>query len=793
LRRKNGISWRVWLLANRRTVVLSGLVLVLSALLAAFSLHARHLSLIVQKQFEGKRWSLPSKIYSDSFLIYPGQNVRGIRLTDRLERLGYHPVTGRITQPGEYHVSAGRMDIFLHEFTYPDREVRGYPVRLLLQDGQIRKIMNPSDEEEPLVELEPELISALYADTWEERRLVRLDEVSPWLIQAVLAVEDSRFFEHFGLDPRGIARAAWVNLKNFRIVQGGSTITQQLVKNFYLTNRKTLSRKFDEAIMALLLERNYSKDEILEAYLNEVYFGQNGRMGIYGVGEASRYYFGKKPKNLTLGEAALLAGVLNSPNLFSPFHDPERSAKRQVVVLDRMRKLGMISGEDYADALTEKFPDHPPAQQRRRAPYFVDYVRQQLEADYPPEALISDGLRIFTTLDSEQQIEAEASLKTGLDRLEARFPKLKRKAPEDRLQGLIVVLQPQTGYIRAMVGGRDYSVSQFNRVAQARRQPGSLFKLFVYAAALSRETGSAKPPYTLASLIDDTPLTIETPNGTWSPENYDRTFNGPVTLRTALEKSLNVATVRLARDVGIDRVVDLAHAAGIRTPLDAVPSLALGTSEVIPLEMASAYNTIANGGIRAEPIAVKAVVTPDGEVLERRNIEMTQVMTPQQAYLLTDLLEGVAERGTARTIQKLNIDRPVAGKTGTSNNYRDAWFAGFTPELFSLVWIGFDQYDSSGAGRRAVVPLTGANAALPIWADFIKQADRGIPPSDFVAPPGIVVEKVDPQTGRVAGLGCPEGVTEVFIRGTEPESACNRPGRVARGILNWFKKVLSIE
>jgi penicillin-binding protein 1B len=787
---------RRWKINIRKKVLLMLLGTALAGLVILSASYIHFLFVIVTERFEGERWDLPSKIYSDSLILYPGQDITGIRLIDRLTRLDYRPVSMHPERPGEYHLSPDRLEIFLHDFLYPDLDVKGSLVHFELDHEKIVKIIDPQmTSERVLVELEPELIAAIYYETWEERVLVRLDEVPPHLVNAILAVEDARFYQHIGIDPRSTARALWVNLKRGAIVQGGSTLTQQLVKNFYLNQEKTLTRKLNEALMALLLEMRYSKEEILEAYLNEIYMGQSGTMGIYGVGEAARFYFGKKPRNLTVGESALLAGVIKSPNLFSPFHHPEKAIARKVHVLNRVRKLEMISDDQYRDALHEKIPLQPPVGQQREAPYFVDFVRQQLLDDYPPEVLVSEGFRIFTTLDMQLQHQAEETLLRGLKQLETRYPSLYRDDQANPLQGSLVVLQPQTGHIKAMVGGRDYSVSQFNRATQAHRQPGSLFKLFVYAAAISQET----PPYTAATLIDDSPFTWASTEGSWTPENYDKTYHGPVTLRTALEKSLNVATVKLAQDVGLDRVVDTAHALGIRSPLNPVPSLALGTSEVIPLDIAVAYATIANGGMRTVPLAVKEVVDQTNRVLKRRTLEMDQVLTAQEAYLLTHLLEGVVDEGTGRGVRNLGVSRPVAGKTGTSSDYRDAWFAGFTPELLALVWVGFDQdvldhqRNSKETSKvdQEKAPLTGASAAVPIWADFIKQATAGLPPSDFVVPPGILFIKINPRTGLISTIRCPDGIDEAFIKGTQPTETCIPSNGFTRGVLKWLRNLLS--
>ena len=790
------IQWKKFKLRLKKRDLLILLGVAFGGGLVLLSIYTYSLHTIVAERFEGNRWNHPSKIYSDSFILYPGQDIEGIHLVDRLTRLGYREVATPPKSQGEFHLGPDTVQIYLHDFSYPDQDFEGFPILMTLHQGKITEIKNQREDRSlALVELEPELIAAIYNGTWEERNLLQLNEVSPHLIIAVLAVEDSRFYEHRGVDPWSVARAIWVNLKSGAIVQGGSTLTQQLVKNFYLNQERTLVRKINEAMMALLLEMEYSKDEILEAYLNEIYMGQNGMMGIYGIGEAARFYFGKRPLYLTLGESALLAGVINSPNLFSPFEHPERAAERKTHVLERMRKLNMIPHRSFLQAMREEIPDHSPIAQRREAPYFVDFVRQELGKNYHPSVLASQGLRIFTSLDMQYQKKVEESLQSGLKRLEDHYPSLLREEPSDRLQGSVVVLQPQTGYIKAMVGGRDYSETQFNRVTQAKRQPGSLFKLFVYAAAISQEASSGGSPYTPASLLDDSPFILVSGETTWRPQNYDRNFHGTVTLRTAIEKSLNVATAKLAQEIGIDRVADIAEASGIKSPLARVPSLALGTSEVVPLEMATAYGTIANGGVRVDPLAIKEVVDSEGKVLERRTLEMSQVFTPQQAYLLTHLLTGVVENGTAKSLRRSGLTIPIAGKTGTSSHYRDAWFVGYTTDLLGLVWVGFDQEGSEKeegrGGHSETVHLTGAQAAIPIWTDVMKDITTDNPSEEFMIPPGIIFREIDPETGLLSTLGCPGGIREAFIKGTEPTQSCLRSTRAPRGILQWVRELFS--
>ncbi|MBI3597729.1 MAG: PBP1A family penicillin-binding protein [Nitrospirae bacterium] len=788
----HGIS-RLW---SYRWRILVGAVPVLTIL---FALYLAVLYGIVTHRFEGQRWRLPSKVYSDSFILYPGLDLKGIALLERLRRLDYHPTPDLPDHSGEYHLEPDSLTLYLHDFDYPDHAFKGFLVRLTLDNDRLVAIQEfPSGERLALAELEPELIAAFFDQAWEERDLVRLNEVPDHLIDAILAAEDSRFYRHGGIDLRSMVRAILVDLKQGAIVQGGSTLTQQLVKNFYLNQERTLTRKVNEIFMALLLDLRYSKDEILEAYLNEIYFAQSGTMGIYGVGQASRFYFGKRPHELTRGESALLAGMIKSPNLFSPFRDPLRATARKAAVLDRMRALAMIEPAEYEQALREPIPNHPPIRQERVAPYFVDFVRQQLAEHYSPDVLTSEGLKIFTTLDLQQQRLAEEALAHGLRRLERENPQLRRRNPMKPIQACLIALQPQTGQIKAMVGGRNYAASQFNRATQARRQPGSLFKPFVYLAALTRGLTAEGSPYTPATLIEDSPISLVSGEEVWTPQNYDKTYYGVVTLRTAIENSLNAATVRLADAIGIENVSATAQAMGINSPLKNVPSLALGTSEVIPLEMAIGYATIANGGIRVEPLAVKEVVSTDGRVLERRTLEMTTVLTPPQAYLMTHLLEGVVEHGTGRGVRSRGFMRPVTGKTGTTSDYKDAWFAGFTPDLLGLVWVGFDEGEpsqptpeSSDASADPGPRLTGAQAALPIWTDFMKGATAGYPITRFAPPSGIVFESIDPKTGLVTSRSCSEGIEEAFLEGTEPTQHCGDSDGLPKKIYRWFKQLIS--
>ncbi|MBI4518830.1 MAG: PBP1A family penicillin-binding protein [Deltaproteobacteria bacterium] len=727
--------------------------------------YVRYLDGVVTEKFAGKRWDFPSKIYSDSCLIYPGVDLQGIGFEDRLRRLDYRPVNAAVSTKGEFAVRRNEVDIYLHDAQLPSGPRPGALVHLAVAGSTVTRIEQlPSREELSVIELEPELITGLYQNIWEERHLVSLDEVPPALVQAIMAIEDQRFYEHHGIDPMGIARALWVNLRTGRTVQGGSTLTQQLMKNFFLSEERSLKRKLTEAAMALVTERRFSKREILENYLNEIYLGQRGTQGVFGVSEGAQFYFGKPLPELSLAEMALLAAVIKAPNRYSPFRDPERARKRRNYGLSLMLKLGNITAEQYAEAAAEPLQLAAPKPIGNDAPYFVDVLRQELARTYPPAVLTTEGLSIFTTLDMQLQRAAEEALRRGLEDLEKRYKRLRSDKPSQSLQGALIAVQPQTGEIKAMMGGRDYRSTQFNRAVQALRQPGSVFKPFVYLAAFehTQNGGAAIQPN---SLLQDEPFEWAFDNQVWSPANYKGRYFGAVSVRHALEFSLNAATSQLARDLGIAAVREAAQRLGITSPLPAVPSLALGAAEVSPFEVAQAYSVLANQGLKAAPLSIKRVLDHSGGPIERNPIAIERVADPAPVYLLTHIMEGVLDRGTAKSARRLGFKRAAAGKTGTTNDYHDAWFAGFTPDLLAVVWVGFDQNKAVG--------LAGGEAALPIWTEFMKRATAGRPETPFLPPPGVSVVAIDEYSGELATPACPEVIEEAFAKGYEPTAPCH--------------------
>lgn len=719
----------------------------------------------VTERFRSHRWKFPSKIYSDSVLIYPGADLAAQGFLDRLRDLGYQAVQGDVAHRGEYNAGVkGQIDVYLHNPPYATLDGAAARLRLALAGNIVTAIRDlDANQETYTLELEPELISGLYAGVWEERHLVRLDEVPPLLLRAIIDVEDQHFYEHHGIDVTGIARALWIDLRTRRVAQGGSTLTQQLMKNFFLTDERNMKRKLSEALMALIVERRFSKQEILENYINEIYLGQKGAQGIYGVWEAARFYFAKEPQDLSVAEIAMLAGLIRAPNGYSPFRDPERARLRRDYALGAMRRQGDLSAEQFAAAVKEPLRVAPVIDESKDAPYFVDFVRHELSQNYPAEVLTTEGLQIYTAMDMHLQRLAERVVQAGLADLERRYPRLRADKPADQLQVCLMAIQPQTGAIKAMVGGRDYRSTQFNRCTQALRQPGSVFKPFTYLAAFE-QTRHTTQPILPTTQIEDEPFEWAYDNQVWSPANYKKRYFGLVTVRQALELSLNAATARLARDVGLPPIIDMAQRLGIHSQLPPYPAVVLGAAEVSPFEVAQAFAALANSGLRTVPLSIKKVYDRLAQPIERNPVQVEQVVSADTAYLVAHLMEGVIERGTARAARKRGLSRPAAGKTGTTNDYGDAWFVGFTPDLLTAVWVGFDQ--------RRSLNLAGADAALPMWIDFMTHATAGLPPTPFIPPPGVVTVRIDRLSGQLATPMCPDTIEEAFYQGDEPTSPC---------------------
>jgi len=496
--------------------------------------------------------------------------------------------------------------------------------------------------------------------------------VPPLLINALIATEDTRFYSHHGIDPRGIVRAFMRNIRAHKVLEGGSTLTQQLAKVLFLTPERSYTRKLKEMALALRIEQRYTKQEILSLYLNQIYFGS----GAYGVESAAQVYFGKSVKELGLSECALLAGLPRSPKYYSPFKTPENARGRRAYVLNRMVAMGIITEAQANDTKKAPLPSQPIVKVGGPAPYFVEYIRQKVEERFGASILYSGGLNIYTSINVDLQKNAEQAVKEGLAKIEARHRKTGASSP---LQAALIATEPSTGHILAMVGGRDFSESQFNRVWQALRQPGSAFKPIIFAAALERGFGAT-------DILDDAPLTIKMDRKkNWSPENFTHTYQGFVTLRKALAQSLNIPTVKLLEKIGVDEAIQYAKRFGIRSPLTHYLSLALGSSDVTLFELTSAYAVFANHGMRLGPVSILMITDSSGRVLYTNDALPTQVIKPETAYLITNLLRGAIEQGTGWKARELG--RPAAGKTGTTNDYRDSWFMGYTPNLLAGVWV----------------------------------------------------------------------------------------------------------
>lgn len=712
----------------------------------------------IEKRFSGRRWSIPSKVFSDITLLYPGQRINQTLFYEKLHHLGYREVMHQPVQKGEMRISKSAVEIFLRDLDLPSHQREALPVRIALKQNRIQVIKHlKSGEMIPILVIEPEEIMLFFGPEREHRKLVSIQQVPPHLVHAVLAAEDTRFFDHHGIDPLGIMRAMYVNLRHGSIRQGGSTLTQQLAKNYFLTSERTFTRKFNELIIALILEWKFEKNEILEIYLNEIYLGQKGSISINGIGEASSFYFGKSVDRLTLAEAATLAGLIKAPNLYSPYKDGSRCLKRRNAVLRAMHGKGWLSDADLQSALSLPVDTVGFAAYGKKAPYFIDYLSTQLQKLYSPEALSSLGLSIYTTLDTQVQAAAEAAVEKGLARLERSNPGLLRKAEDQKLQAAVIVMQPKTGAILAMVGGRNYNISQFNRIIQAKRQPGSAIKPFVYLTALDT--------FTPVSILSNEPRSYEQDDKIWQPKNFEPFAPPEVTLRTALAKSYNLATIDLAMQVGLERIINTAMAFDFSTPLKTYPSLALGAFEVIPMELARAYCVFASDGIQPYPLSLKEVVDENGKILERRHMNIDSLISPAKAFLMTSLLQSVVEEGTARSLKNRGIAFPVAGKTGTTNESRDAWFVGYTPDILAVVWVGFDNGDSIAA--------TGSAAALPIWADLIKNIPQYISGNEFNMPPGVIKRTICTQSGRLADENtCPQIMDEYFLEENVPTEVC---------------------
>lgn len=757
------------------------------ALLGILLLRYAYLYHKVGHELSRNIWEVPSIVYGRPAAVRVGDDLDNLRLPERLRRLSYETVEGTPSTPGTWSEEDGLLRIHTRGFRAGERVHPAVRAEAGLSGRRVVSLAGAAGAPLDSVLLEPEEVTRILGPKRESRRIVPLAAVPKSLQDAVLAAEDARFYSHIGLDFPGIARALWANVRRMRIVQGGSTITQQLAKNYFLTPRRNLWRKFREAELAILLEIRFAKREILEAYLNKIYFGQEASQGIYGVEEAARFYFSKGVGELNLEESALLAGIISSPNRYSPRGLADVARGRRNRVLERMKTLGMISDNELRRAAASPVRTRPRRTPPRSAEYYVDYVLRFAE-DGAGGKLSRTGYRIYTSVDPVHQRAAEEAVSRGLAEI---LPRGRARPPAggepEPLQAALVAVDPRTGELTAMVGGRGYGETQFNRAADARRQPGSAFKPFVLLAAM-QEAVSGDGGITLSGRVSGEPISLPAPDGMWEPSNFDDRTYGMVTVRTLIEESVNTATVRLALDVGLPKVVDAARSAGVASPLAPVPSLALGSYEVTPLELAYAYATLASGGTRYEPVPIYALLGADEEPLPVGAPRRTQELDPRAAFLVTYALEGVLERGTGRLARDRGIDFPAAGKTGTTDRHRDSWFVGYTPDVVCAVWVGYDSGGNTG--------LTGASGALKIWTRFMREIYPSSPPPAFPVPDGVTIAEIDPESGGLATHACPQTVFEAFPDRLAPDEACplhpahplvDGVRRGFRGILEFFE------
>ena len=745
-------------------------------MLAVFlTVYIAYLDFQVRRQFDGKRWSLPARVYARPLELYVGLPLTPDALDTELTTLHYQPASSP-RQPGEMSRNRNVFHLVTRRFVHWDGEEGSRDIRVSLSDGVISQVSDAANGKDvSLVRLEPVLVGSFYPTHNEDRVLVKLAEVPPALVNALIAVEDHGFYTHHGIAPLSILRALWANIRARGVVQGGSTLTQQLVKNFYLSSERTLTRKINEAIMALLLEWHYEKDEILEAYLNEVYLGQDGNRSVHGFGLASHFYFERPLSELSVDQFALLVGLVKGPSYYNPRTHPERAGQRRNFVLDVMVEQGLISRDEAAQAKSHSLGVSRDANKAIDTfPAFLDMVRRQLRRDYREEDITSEGLRIFTTLDPQVQWQFEEALDKRLGVLERN-----RSLPAGTLEGAGVVTSIQGGEVLAVAGGRKPGFSGFNRALDANRQVGSVIKPAVYLTALERPEH-----YTLATLLDDDPLTYTAPNRTtWSPNNYDKHFHGMTPLYLALANSYNVATARLGLDVGIKSVIATLRDLGIDQPLNAYPSLLLGAVELSPLQVTQMYQTIASGGFQTPLRAIRAVLAADGTPLQSYPLRVTSAINPAATYLVTTALRYASRAGTGRSLyQVLPSDMDIAGKTGTTDDMRDSWYAGYTGDRLAVVWVGRDDNKSTG--------LSGSSGALLVWRDlFSRLGYSGSLQSDVE---GIDYIRIDPLTGLRADQGCENGVELPFIQGSGPvaDAPCaSQEGLPLQKPVDWFKEL----
>jgi penicillin-binding protein 1B len=726
-----------------------------------------HFSRMIDARLSGDVFNHASLVYAAPTPVEVGERGTPEGFAAKLQKAGY--TTGQVESHfGTYEVGENRLvikpgpDSFFHGPVMQEG-----PATLVFRGGRLASI-TPLEHGVPLQDywLEPQVITTLFGSGRSKRRVVKYEQLPKDMVNAVVAAEDHTFFTHHGINLFRMFSAAIADLRAGRMAEGGSTLTMQLARNFFLTPRRTISRKLQEIFIAMLLEQRLSKEQIFNFYANEIYLGQSGSFSIYGFGEAANAYFNKNVSSLTLPEAALLAGIIRGPNFYSPYRHAQRATERRNHILDEMSEGGFISKAQAREASTVPLGLAPENVGGSQAPYFVDMIQDELLSHFSEQQLLSQSYRIYTTLDPDLQRVASEAVATGMEEVDKRIAGMRHHPPQPpngpkQPQVAMVILDPHTGAIRALVGGRNYTHSQLNH-ALAKRQPGSSFKPFVYAAALNSAIDGSQPLVTPATILMDAPTTFQFGDEVYEPKNYEDEYRGMVTVRNALAHSLNVATVRLAEMIGYEKVRDLAISAGINQDIKATPAIALGAYEATPVEIAGSYTIFTNSGIYEQPRSILLVNNADGQAIYRVPEVSRQVLDPRISFLMISLMESVINEGTGSGVRARGFTLSAAGKTGTSH---DGWFAGFTSNLLAVVWVGYDNDRELG--------LSGASSALPVWTAFMKHATK-LPDYDdvqpFLEPPGIVGVPLNDQGQLVASSSLERVHNEFFIQGTEPHS-----------------------
>jgi penicillin-binding protein 1B len=733
--------------------------------LAGFAIY---LDAVVQEKFSGKRWTVPAKVYARPLELFVGLKLSKDDFLKELDALGYRRES-LSNGPGAASVSGSAVELNTRGFQFYEGAEPAQRVRVRFSGDFVAGLSQASGADLAVARLEPLLIGGLYPAHHEDRVLIKLDQVPAYMVETLVATEDREFFNHHGVSIKSIARAFWVNATAGELRQGGSTLTQQLVKNFYLTSERSISRKATEAMMAVLLELHYDKREILEAYLNEVFLGQDGQRAIHGFGLASQYFFSQPLAELKVHQIALLVGMVKGPSYYNPRRFPERALERRNLVIDLLAEQAVITPEEAAAAKQKPLGVTTRGSLADSSyPAFLDLVKRQLREDYREEDLTEEGLRIFTSFDPILQSKAETSLNETLKRLEGR-------KGVDQVESAMVVSNPETGEIQALIGSRQPRFAGFNRAVDAVRPIGSLIKPAVYLTALERPS-----QYTLTSWVADEPFSVKGQDGqVWRPQNYDRRAHGTIYLYQGLANSYNLSTAKLGLELGVPNVLKTLERLGVSREWPAYPSMLLGAGALTPMEVATMYQTLANGGFNTPLRAIRSVLTSEGEPLKRYPFQIQQRFDPGAIYLVQNAMQRVMREGTARSVySQLPSSLTLAGKTGTTNDSRDSWFAGFSQDLLAVVWLGRDD--------NGKTPLTGATGALQVWTSFMRKADPL--PLDMPMPDNVVQAWIDPHSGQGSDSSCPGAVQMPYIRGSEPVpgAPCGL-GAPVDSVMDWVR------